>query len=733
MFDLKKNLEEQLYKAVKSTADKLECPVVFGHVCWGRLDEPGSMRLRKVYVNPLKAGLLENLKESEISIARPINRLSRKRFFLDFLTLYFFEKEEFMEGELVKEKDFQCVIKGIPQQDAAEEPISFDEDNRILIVPRRLSDILVGESHFELDNSTLFTKYLNGIELDAKNESIEQQEWGYTIEQIISCKYKLYDEIKNSRYSQESWATIQKLGRCFSEYKSENEYEGLDFIGGLQTVLLYVHATCRNKQADVGFVSHALCLKTIRGESNAIDNPVIILRAVYDDVNKKEEIETNLRESARKLQGWLNETILSNNLRFLSNTDDVKMKFFPRIDVENIRGIIDKYTDEKLKVRVFPQWTKDLILWNTLLVENLRNCVHEGRNLSFTFVIADPIHMRRSNFFEIYPLSFRSEETASATGNNNTADIYHPWNLDGELITSRNPEYDFENLIETVRRNVEKKNYSWFLKGNYALLWDSTFPSKYPYCLIRVKNSSWNVIINDLIIRRNSDVRKGVPMAIAFVRHNKSGGLAFNGNLVASFRKDLPWHYEDQKEDSATNALRKKIAEVLVKWKISVPESGELQGKIFDALMAISEDPNTGCMLIIGKVSNTLFSSMGQPWQTEASQHELRKKEYKSEINPNALQIDEITSLMAMDGATCLFINEYGEATISFRNSVMTSKGKRDITETAAKLDGEGSRKWSALIAASHDTIDVVIAVSQDGPIYIYEPIGNSVNLRSLK
>lgn len=87
---------------------------------------------------------------------------------------------------------------------------------------------------------------------------------------------------------------------------------------------------------------------------------------------------------------------------------------------------------------------------------------------------------------------------------------------------------------------------------------------------------------------------------------------------------------------------------------------------------------------------------------------------------------------MAMDGASCLFI-ENGQPTISFRNSVMTAGGPRNIDDVADKIQGEGSRKWSALMAASHKRVDVVITVSQDGPIYFYEHIGNNVKLRSLK
>jgi hypothetical protein len=64
------------------------------------------------------------------------------------------------------------------------------------------------------------------------------------------------------------------------------------------------------------------------------------------------------------------------------------------------------------------------------------------------------------------------------------------------------------------------------------------------------------------------------------------------------------------------------------------------------------------------------------------------------------------------------------KAKISFRHLVVgLDKNERDLdTTTKDYLDGEGSRKWSAGIAACRPDVAMVIVVSQDGPIRVFRP-----------
>jgi hypothetical protein len=147
-------------------------------------------------------------------------------------------------------------------------------------------------------------------------------------------------------------------------------------------------------------------------------------------------------------------------------------------------------------------------------------------------------------------------------------------------------------------------------------------------------------------------------------------------------------------------------------------------------ILAISDDPNSGCMLIIGQNIKLHFDSMGSPWRTQREE----EKDNKGEINPLNLSLDEITALMSMDGATCLF-SDNNRPAISFRNIVKVSNSpvNRKIEKRTIEniLDGEGSRKWSAATAATMKEVDLVIAVSQDGPIYLYYPTDddNTINI----
>jgi hypothetical protein len=372
--------------------------------------------------------------------------------------------------------------------------------------------------------------------------------------------------------------------------------------------------------------------------------------------------------------------------------------------------MIGEYIQRELKIKFQPSWAQNITIWNAFLIEALRDSVHEGRNLNFTFIISDVSEVRDSNLFEVNELQFSEEER----------NIFHPWDQTDEGDAIQIPyktATEFKSILSEAKRNIEKKNYSWFSEGKYALLWDSAFPNNYPHSLVRIKDSSWDVVINDIRSNRSSKILNSVSLIITFVRSDQSGGLFIKDKLVASFRRATEWKYEVTGGNSRDDKLKAVIEAAINKWtEVENPQLTILKDTIYYAILAISEDPHMGSMLIIGENIMELFKSMGKPWQTKSG----KQVNNSEQINPNVLTIDEITSLMAMDGATCLYLSD-GKPTISFRNSVMTSRGDKNIDEAAEVLEGEGSRKWSALIAASKIEVDLVIAVSQDGPIYIYE------------
>jgi len=65
-----------------------------------------------------------------------------------------------------------------------------------------------------------------------------------------------------------------------------------------------------------------------------------------------------------------------------------------------------------------------------------------------------------------------------------------------------------------------------------------------------------------------------------------------------------------------------------------------------------------------------------------------------------------------------------GKLRIGFRYlvNVPSVEARSFEDQLTYRLNGEGSRKWSAASAMKHEDVETVIAVSQDGPVYIYTP-----------
>lgn len=683
MFDFRKKLKDSLNQAIGDASGRLESPIVFGHIFWGELSEPGSIRITeiKIHEDKSKAGLLHNL-NTETAFTRHINRVGRKNTFADFLNLLFYKDKE-IEADI--SNIFVCQIK----KDAP--PISYEVigDEHHLSVSAKFTETLMPKN--------LLQKY---VKLFLRQEPDPQNEKEYVAEQMVFCKHEALEYLTSQ--GEATKAQLNEIARS----APDDDYRKLDFLSAFQTALLY-RAACID-QEEVGFISHSLCILKAESKKKALDNPVVLVSSLFTDIAQKDNIvKTHLGASTR-IRTAITNTAYPRVAGITSKSELLKQEL-PRVpSFDSLYGMIGRHIRKELQIKFQPYWAQNITMWNVLLIETLRNSVHEGRNLNFTFVVADVSEVRDSGLFEVHELEFLDERNIR----------FHPWRLEEDEITIPYDQVgDFQAIFSEAKRNIEKKNYSWFSEGKYALLWDSAFPRKYPHSLVRVKDSSWDVVINDIRSNRPSKIHSSISLMITFVRYDQSGGLSIKENLVASFRRGGQWKYEKGDATSRDDKLRSALNNAIGKWTDTVKSDTEiLRNKIYDAVMAISEDPHMGCMLIIGRKITNMFKSMGEPWRTKSA-YQAGNLQH---INPNALTIDEMTSLMAMDGATCLYpFNE--RPAISFRNSVMTSQGGRNIDEASLILDGEGSRKWSALIASSQEEVDIVIAVSQDGPIYIYE------------
>lgn len=108
---IKTQLEEKLDELVGVVQSSTSSPVVFGHVCWGNLSIPGSLRLTRIKVNPDKniSNLLFGFPNNEIIFTHHINKVGRKNTLLDFLSIYFFKDKPFNKDDIINSK-FICKI-----------------------------------------------------------------------------------------------------------------------------------------------------------------------------------------------------------------------------------------------------------------------------------------------------------------------------------------------------------------------------------------------------------------------------------------------------------------------------------------------------------------------------------------------------------------------------------------------------------------------------------------------
>ena len=200
-----------------------------------------------------------------------------------------------------------------------------------------------------------------------------------------------------------------------------------------------------------------------------------------------------------------------------------------------------------------------------------------------------------------------------------------------------------------------------------------------------------------------------------FVTSDGSGGLAINGKLVASLpREGQTWITGLAKADEDLLAHVKKALQTWLSAEGLDKEA--LAKRITRVLMSISEDPNAGCMLVILSTQDNPFDDMGVPWETRHGEDVV------------SMPDDVLTSLMAMDGASCLFYSSQKKVVrIQFRRLVSPPLSKpKEVglhEDTRRELDGAGTRKWSAASAAKRKEVALIISVSQDGPIHIYEKV----------
>lgn len=261
-------------------------------------------------------------------------------------------------------------------------------------------------------------------------------------------------------------------------------------------------------------------------------------------------------------------------------------------------------------------------------------------------------------------------------------------------------------------RTIEKENYFWFQGGRYALLWDFTSPEQEPRYLLGLKDSSWHVFIANARNRRPAGTAVAA-LVVGYLDDRGGGGLIVHGEHEFTLSKDGKWIQRGDELSGRIDAYLKAAGNGIL--------ADEERKTLVKALVSVSNDPDTGCMLVLANnqaIPN--FETMGHPWKVK------RPTSLGIGEGDPLLELpdQELVALLGMDGAACVWKQD-SKCRIAFRRLASpddAEKSRTLATNMRDNLSGEGSRKWSALLAACRKDVNLIIAVSQDGPVHFYCP-----------
>jgi hypothetical protein len=685
---LQKDIEEVL------KIDKANIPLVFGHLCSGVIHHPGSLRISEILTNnsTLK---IEALKEQykfphNEAFGKHIKKFGRAGTLLDWLASNAY-KNAVSFSETSSFKRFWVEFF---QQENANHLEKSGNGGEVTIT---ISDVLAKAMELPFHDDYMDYLYSSGEKKFSEWEEkfLEGQIWG--------ARRVSYDLVVGN---QQQADLIIQLARLYtSGASSKSKIENLTaseekiriwlFLGALQTGFMYVFASENNGNLPVGFVSGNMIYQSPAFEQHG---PIGLISAV---INNKENLP-EIRNSIYKIleEGELAKVAKKINANRDTSTkpDIIRLVSTSSVLLPADETVVISKIASAFKSSVFPHWVTAAAQFLLSIISQLRGSIHEGMPLNFCLGFADISELKDSPLFEMVPLS--------------ECRINNPWDESGNVDLT-----NVEKTVKEIAKRISKNNYSWFQDGRYALFWDATLPKAAPSFLVRLTEGSWNVFINNSCFKRISKTNEHALM-IAHLGGNGSGGIILNGESLFSFRrKDLHGKVISEKEVN----MAKYFLTAFQLSSVSEELKKSAAKKFSEIILAVSEDPHMGAMIIVLSPKKQYSSDkddsfpfkteMGDPWKNSVIEDFM------------TAPTSDLISLMAMDGGTCIYQTPDGKIKLSFRRLVTPPSRtiKKLSKKTHTDLDGEGSRKWSAALAACHPEANLVVAVSQDGPIIIFK------------
>lgn len=694
--DLQQDLLNNIQDGLDKVRTELNTPMLFGHLCKGDLRSPGVLRVSKVISSNTLEVEGEIFDGHDKALLNHVKRFGREKTLLNWLVCWTRATLD------KKQQDYSNIFltASFMIHDDDQKPLIYHDKNKntdytvSIFLSKNLLKTLIPD-----DVGKRYVKSLYQDNDKSSSRSNDESPSGFF--DINQDELELLSAIKQALRMLEE---CDKGKECFQmlcrNYKPKvnrdqdpvTDAEMLQLLSALQIAFAYAKFFAPNSVKNGGLVS--VSRPHPNSLSKDVENNKIPILALSTSVESREEAKHQkaLAEAMQRdpLSGVLHKA--SENLGADSANSEklCERTRFPYKSVEQLKAILQNSIPEP----PFENWSNEAAVWIAHLLSFLRGAKHEGGALEFTFVLGDMAKIEDSSALELLPLKDAGFDFPPQDGLSESKKI---------------------TALEKAKKAIEKENYFWFQGGRYALLWDFTSPEKQPRHLLGLNDSSWHVFIANAR-NRKKQTTEGAALVVGYLDDRDGGGLIVSGDHVFSLTQDGEWIQRgDALSNHVENYLKVAGQDILNDKEINL---------LVRAINAISNDPELGCMLVVsnsGKLPQ--FETMGQPWQVGR----INQVADSHEIGERLLDLrDELlVAMLGMDGAACIW-KENDECRIAFRKLARppapNEKARPEHKDSKDKLSGEGSRKWSAYFAATREDVNLIIAVSQDGPVHFYAP-----------
>lgn len=695
------NLQEDVYEKIQRGLEaarlELNTPLLFGHLCKGNLEKPGALRVSAVVADKTPIAVLNDIPtpcDHDTAFLRHVQRFGREKTLLNWLVYWTRGK---MKSHERNDSDVSFTASFLLKDQSA---LICRETGETSVSVTFNNALLESLASAQLATNYLCILYQSNEEYKNTNES--NGHCGRRLDEmaLLAAQHRTLSNIKGCQHGSKN--SLLALCRNYdadgvgTHTEIAQDVLMLRLLSALQAAFLYAHLfddtgfsaggfVCTGRPHSDSFRKKETLLETV---------PIWVVSSGTNDPESADNHRVVLSESGNKNPIADAVSQLANASCAAPATGQIvcSQTGFTSDSATRLSEIIIKHVANP----PFKLWCENAAAWIAHLVSSLQGAKHEGRALEFTFVMGDMAQIEDSAAFERLHLDQAGFEfpPSIAIGNN---------------------EEEMLNSLRRAKRTIEKENYFWFQGGRYALLWDFTFPELNPRYLLGLKDSSWNVFIANARNRRPPETAEAAVI-VGYLDDRGGGGIVVHGEHELSLSKDGVWI---QRGDD----LSERIDAYLEAAGSSMFSNDGERETLVKALAAVSNDPDTGCMLVLAndkEIPN--FETMGSPWtvKQETSTHQGDAIGYPLV----ELRDQELVALLGMDGAAVVW-NEGSGCRIAFRRLARPDdedKSRLLAEDVRTRLSGEGSRKWSALLAATRKDVDLIIAVSQDDPVHFYCP-----------